>query len=369
MHELKVTIGLVLICGAMLLSCSNDKESNGTTGDTASDSGTSTATTDTSSDSGSESSGDTATSTTVDSDTVTDSDSNICEIVSVDAKPNPPRVMILQDLSSSLNSNGRWDALKAAMIQVVDTFDDVFSIGLVPFATTILDGVTNDADCTVTRDHVIAPGQGNAEAIKNKVYLIESADLVGGTPTYEALVAAREVLVDNDPLDGSQRVAILVTDGMPNCLDGNGGGGSTPEDKERVTNEIKKLHDDDNILVYIVAYDMGTNALMDQWATNGGTSVYYPASNSDGLIAQMDTIKTGLIPCDYTLEKEIVDPALVRVQIDGQSRPYNEANGWILGADKKSITLIEGSCDKVRDGQPHEIAISVECEPVIVVLE
>ncbi len=300
-----------------------------------------------------------------------DSQGYVCQKVAVNAEPNPPRVIILQDLSSSLNTYDRWDSLRAAMVQVADTFDDDFCLGLVPFATTILDGGYNDADCTVNRDHVIQPARSNAETIKNKVYQIESEELVGGTPTYEALIASQEVLVDNDPGDGSRRVAILVTDGLPNCLDDNGGDGSTPADQERVTNTIAQVHTDSNIDIYIVGYDMTGDSvtLMNTWAANGGTGSFYPAENTEELLAQMATIKSELIPCNYKLASAIDDPKMVRVQIDGDSLPYNHENGWMLGDDRTSVTMQNNACDRLRDGADHTVDITVECEEVIVLVE
>ena len=302
-----------------------------------------------------------------------DSDSKgyVCQKVAVNAEPNPPRVIILQDLSSSLRTYDRWDSLRAAMVQVVDTFNDQFLLGLVPFATTILDGGYNDGDCTVNREHVIQPARGNAEAIKNKVYQIESADLIGGTPTYEALVAAQEILVGNDPGDGSRRVAILVTDGLPNCLDGDGGGASTPEDQERVTNTITQMYSESGMEIYIVGYDMSgsSETLMNTWAANGGTGSYYPAENTEELLAQMATIKSELIPCNYKLEAAIEDPKMVRVQIDGESLPYNHEKGWILGENSLSVTMQTSACQKLRDGADHTVDITVECEEVIVYVE
>ena len=300
-------------------------------------------------------------------------DENICEIVNVSASPLPPRVMILQDLSSSLDTGegGRWDTLKAAMVQMVDTYDSQFALGLVPFATTVLDGSWNDGDCTVNREHVLLPTVNNGVAIKDKVYNLDTKELVGGTPTYEGLMAAREVLVDQDPGDGSQRVAILVTDGLPNCLDGNGGGASSPEDQERVTATIEQLHNEDNIDIYVVAYDLWSSYadLMNSWAELGGTSEYYPAEDTTGLLEQMQTIATELVPCEYVLESPVADPEFVRVQIDEVSRPYNKEGGWLLGEDNRTVTLVDESCNDLRAAGDHDLTITVECEKVIIFVE
>ncbi len=328
--------------------------------------------------------GDGSTDSDTDGDTDGDADAdgdadgdNICETLNVNAAPLPPRVMILQDLSSSLNTGagGRWDTLKEAMEQVVDTYDQQFALGLVPFPTTYLDDPENenDNDCTVTRSHVISPSVGNATAIKDKVYGIDRTDLVGGTPTHAGFEEAREVLVGQDPNDGSERVIILVTDGEPNCFDGTGSPspgdpGEPTEDQQRVTDDIVDLHDNDDVTVYVVGYDLdtGLDEIMDTWADEGGTGTHYAANTENTLLTQMGTIAAGLAPCEYTLEDTVPDPEYVRVRIDGVSKPYNNlADGWTLGDDDKTITLNGAACDLVRDGGSHNLKITVECEKVI----
>jgi hypothetical protein len=108
---------------------------------------------------------------------------------------------------------------------------------------------------------------------------------------------------------------------------------------------------------------------MNLWAKKGGTSAYYPADDTTGLMAQMDSIASELIPCEYTVENEIADPELVLVKIDESGRPFNDPDGWTLGADKKTITLTGGSCDMLRDGGSHDLNITVECEKVVIILQ
>ena len=287
---------------------------------------------------------------------------NICDSIALVAEALPPRVMILQDLSSSLTSNSRWDNMKPAMSQVVDTYNTEFALGLVPFSTTILDGGSDDLDCTVNRSHVIAPAIGNAAAIKSKVYGLNASDLVGGTPTYDGLIAASEQLVGQDPGDGSGRVAILVTDGAPNCLDGTGDS-TSDANKERVRATIEGLFLNDAVTTYVVGYDLSgaLQATMDGWAEAGGSGTSFAADNATALIQQMDTIKAALIPCEYTLNDEVVDPDYVSVKIDDNSHIYNDPNGWSLGADNKTITLGGSSCDLLRNGDAHDLAVTVEC--------
>jgi hypothetical protein len=291
-----------------------------------------------------------------------DAEPNICDSISLVADALPPRVMILQDLSSSLTANSRWDNMKPAMSQVVDTYNTEFALGLVPFSTTILDGGTNDLDCTVNRSHVIGPALGNAAAIKSKVYGLDANALVGGTPTYDGLVAASEQLVGQDPGDGSGRVIILVTDGAPNCLDGTGDS-TSDADKERVRATVESFYQSDAVTTYVVGYDLSgaLQTTMDGWAEVGGTGTSFAADNTAALIQQMDTIKAALIPCEYTLNEEVVDPAYVSVKIDDGQPSYDSPDGWSLGADNKTITLNGASCDLLRNGVAHDLAVTVEC--------
>lgn len=298
----------------------------------------------------------------------TDGEGNLCETIELTSTAIPNRVMILQDLSSSLKWNGRWDQLKAGMVNVLEAYRTKLAWGVVPFATTVLDGGYNDADCTVNREHIISPRLESEDSIEELVYTLDSGDLVGGTPTYDALIAGRDILVDEDPGDGSKKYMILVTDGLPNCLDGNGGGGSTAEDVARVTGVMSSLHDDAGITIFTIGYDMTASALesMNTWAELGGTEQVYLADNTESLLKQMETISNSLASCDFTLDSKIVDPEYVRVQVDGKTLPYDARNGWKLGADGSTIYLQQDACEALRDGDEHSVSVKVECTIVIV---
>ena len=292
---------------------------------------------------------------------------NICERIGIEAGVIPNRVVIVQDLSSSLHSSGRWDPMKAAMIRLVEQYDSGLALGAVPFPTTLLDGTTSDADCTVNEQYLIPPALGSGEQIINLIYTIESADLIGGTPTYDGLMKARSMLVDHDPNDGSERYIILVTDGLPNCYDNNGAGSAEPQDIDRVTETIEAIRSED-ITVFVVGYDMGAMALdtLNQWAALGGTQSAYAADDTTSLLEQMSAISGGLISCSYTLEQPVADPKFVRVRIDGESIPFAESNGWSLSEDDTTISLEGTSCDLLQDGGIHTIDVAVECTIVVI---
>ena len=292
---------------------------------------------------------------------------NICERVEIEAGAIPNRVVIVQDLSSSLDSSGRWDPMKSAMSQLVEQYDAELALGAVPFPTTLMGGTLSDADCTVNEAYMIPPQVGSGEQINSLIYAIESGDLIGGTPTYEGLMKAREMLVDDDPNDGSKRYIILVTDGLPNCYDNNGAGGAEQEDIDRVTETVEAIHAED-ITVFVVGYDMGSMGLstLNQWAELGGTNAAYAVDDSSSLLAEMSAISGGLISCSYTLEQPLKDPKYVRVQIDGESKPYNETDGWSLSDDNTALTLDGASCERLRDGSMHTINVAVECTIVII---
>ena len=290
---------------------------------------------------------------------------NICEKIELNVGPIPNRVVIVQDLSRSLDIYDRWDPLKEAMVQVVDTYEDEIALGVVPFPTRIF--TQDDDDCAVDPSLVIAPEVGNGEDIYNLVYAIESGDLIGGTPTYDALLLGQEILANEEINDNAGRYMILVTDGAPTCLDGEGYNGG-PADVARVSETVESIHNSDDINLYIVGYGMEEQELeaINTWASLGGTEEAYLADDADSLIDAMSSITVGLISCSYTQDEPIRDPLYVRVQVDGVTLPYDSPDGWALSEDKMTVIFQGESCEALRDGENHNIDVAIECKYVVV---
>ncbi len=307
---------------------------------------------------------------------------NVCEKLELDASATPPRVLIIQDLSSSMK--GKWQALDDAMVGdggVIPSFGDQMSLGYMAFSSVYLDNLAsiqemddtkfnafftaNDDDCSISNTSIVAPGAGNTAAIIQAYDDIVEARMVGGTPTQLAMTKAMEVLVNADPKDGSAGVAILLTDGAPTCE------GTIKEETAAVQSKIEELAAQ-GVETFVVAYNY-KGAALDEWAAAGtvkGTPrSHIAADDTATLNTEMSKILQGLVPCDYELSKEVKDAQFVRVTIDDVDRPLgDEKDGWTLDADKKTIRLGSNVCDEIQGKGNHTVDVVVECKVVIVVL-
>lgn len=316
---------------------------------------------------------------------------NVCEKISLDTDVIPPRVLILQDLSSSMIP--QWEPLNDAMVGgdgVVTAYGRQMALGYMPFPSTypdnldLITGMTddefgargsdgyndgwfrdNDSDCTISAESIIAPGAGNTAAVTQEYENVNAARMVGNTPTNAAMSRAMEVLVDQAPDDGSAGYAILLTDGDPNCE-------QNPHAK--VEAKIKALADA-GVETYVIGYNYDGDALTN-WAAAGtilqdagdAPRDYIDADDQETLNTEMSSILSSLVPCDYELSSEVSDPEFVRVTIDDIDRPLEDGpEGWTLGDDKKTILLGQQVCDALQTAGDHTIDVTVECERVIVV--
>jgi Mg-chelatase subunit ChlD len=298
---------------------------------------------------------------------------NICDSITLKASSTPPRVVFVQDLSSSMI--GRWQPLDDAMVSIAQDYGERIQLGMIPFSSVYLDHFeeieaasdeaftdffsANDNDCDISDSSIILPKLDNADAVVAAYDKVIAARMVGGTPTYLVMEKTREVLIDQAPDDGSLGYAILVTDGEPNCPSPTG------DSLTDVETAILALAAD-NVDTYVVGYQYGGEVL-DSWAAAGNTKGYYDAEDTSDLNAAISSILSGLVPCEYALSQAVEDPEFVRVTIDGTDRPLdNAADGWKLGPDQKTVILTGAACTDLRSDDTHTINVVVECEEVIV---
>jgi hypothetical protein len=300
---------------------------------------------------------------------------NVCDSIQLVANSIPPRVVFVQDLSSSMSS--RWQPLDDAMVSIANQFGDRMQLGLIPFSSVYLDHVAeiradnaeaftaffnaHDNDCVISASSIVPPAPNNAAKVIAVYDAVDSARMVGGTPTYAAMEQARSVLVDQAPGDGSQGYAILVTDGEPNCTSPTS---NLIGDVQVSIGNLAAL----GVNTYVVGYNY-SGAALDQWARAGNTTSYYNASDATKLNAAMSQILIGLLPCEFSLSAPVEDPRFVRVTVDSRDRPLNNpTDGWVLGSDKQTITLVGSACGDLRTVGNHSINVVVECSEVVVIL-
>jgi hypothetical protein len=66
------------------------------------------------------------------------------------------------------------------------------------------------------------------------------------------------------------------------------------------------------------------------------------------------------VTCDYLLENE-VDPAFVRVELDGELVNLDDPDGWRLRQDERTVSLQGKACEKLRTGKDHTFSVVVQC--------
>jgi hypothetical protein len=104
---------------------------------------------------------------------------------------------------------------------------------------------------------------------------------------------------------------------------------------------------------------------MNGWAAaGGGLDKYVNVTNQQSLTTALTSIANAIVSCEYDLDSAPSNPSYVRVQIDGKSIKFGDPDGWTLTS--RHLTLQGTACSSLRDGQPHDLNVQVECEPVII---
>jgi Mg-chelatase subunit ChlD len=280
-----------------------------------------------------------------------------CFSTVVDNKNIEPDVMIVLDRSSSMQQGNRWDPSKNAIKAITTQFEQKVDFGL-----TIFPG--DDVD-PCAAGHVNVPLQSkNAAAIGAAV---ESVAPVGFTPLGATLEGLASVLGDHqNQLDTIVKPAyvLLVTDGEPTCEADGLLITASPTSINRASTAIDRLKAQ-GVPTYVIGYNVAdAAATMDQLAQHGGTEHYYAVENEQQLQEQFAKITAGLASCDFELDQVPDDPTRVKVVMDGRQINLNDAltQGWVL--DGKTIKLQPGACQLIRDGESHNVAVTVECSYV-----
>jgi hypothetical protein len=97
---------------------------------------------------------------------------------------------------------------------------------------------------------------------------------------------------------------------------------------------------------------VGTPFAVDTAATNARAA----------LLTALSQLLNDAIPCTIEMDAIVTgDPALGVVSVGGAQQAYNDANGWMLEADKFSVTLQGAACTDYRSGE--ELHIAFPCDP------
>ncbi|MFT3926188.1 MAG: VWA domain-containing protein [Myxococcales bacterium] len=290
-----------------------------------------------------------------------------------------PDMLIVLDRSGSMEMFKRWQPSVKGLEAIVDKLDNVINFGLMTFPNKSGDRQASGDTQNCTPGEIDVPvAAKNASKIDS---FLSSTSSNGRTPTAATLQnVLKNFQADSEDPDQvyTGRYVLLVTDGAPNCSNPNGGGGfggggfggggagGEPQAVDDSVAAVKALAAA-GIPTYVLGYDaksdMTLSAALDRMAQAGdtGDTSYRPIEDEASLVKEFDQIAGGAVTCDYLLDNVQKNPALVRVELDGEMLNYDDPNGWRLRQDNRTVSLQGTACDKLRTGDDHTFSVVVQC--------
>jgi hypothetical protein len=181
---------------------------------------------------------------------------------------------------------------------------------------------------------------------------------------------------------------LLVTDGAPNCNDGESGCSvcTAPPGYPDCTEVPDNCLDDvgaiaaveelaaAGIPTWVIGYELAAEfrEVLDRMAIAGATgrTAHIPVRDRATLETAMREIGGSVVSCEYELSEPPGDVRYVRVTIDGETIPHESVAAgaeatWRLDGDR-TVVLVGAACERLRDGAHHALEIRRECTPVLI---
>jgi Mg-chelatase subunit ChlD len=292
-----------------------------------------------------------------------------------------PEILIVLDRSLSMGQEMRWAPSVAGIKQITMDLQNRVSFGLMTFPGTSGGGGGGGrgggGNLTCGAGTVnVQIGTNSAGAIANALNGMQPG---GATPTAVTLAAASafyaERKVDPDTVPAPQYV-LLVTDGAPNCTDGQppmGGmstatGSQEPAQVDASVDAIKAMTKA-GVKTFVLGYDTQNDATLkgalDRMAQAGGTgdNTHRAVENQQTLVDQFRKITEVAIGCDFALDGPVSNKKYVLVKLDGKQINVDTADGWELSSDRRTVTVVGKSCETLKT-EGHRVTVSVECDEV-----
>jgi hypothetical protein len=289
---------------------------------------------------------------------------NMCIEGMANTSPVTPTVWLVVDGSSSMNMNfdasgNRWQVLRSTLMDpggIVDSLQAVVKFGMVIYA-----GSQDQMQCVslVTVDPAL-----NNFATLDAMY--PQTPLGNGTPTDKAI----EHVVMNLPVLNQQQLdqkvdpiyVVLATDGAPNALCGNGGGGGVgmgasggdPMVMQRVIDVVTSgtTMGMQMFVISLAGQDMVLKTHLEQVAaaTSSKLPPFVPASRAD-LINNFQSIVGGAT-CQVSLNGMVASgkECSGTVKLNGMDLMCNSDNGWRM-PDDHTVQLTGTACDTLLSMQ------------------
>jgi hypothetical protein len=283
----------------------------------------------------------------------------------------------------------RWTMLRDALrANLVGDVESRLSMGALFFPRVpVVESPTQEESCTVMPNgrtfNIVAPRLNNASAI---LRVFDDTRPRGGTPTFAAITAAGEPLLElarTDTDRSKARYLILATDGGPNCnptipIDscvcavedpsGRNICADNPAlarwfclDRENVVNKINEFAAQ-GLYTYVIGLDnpserpmietLNAMAVAGRRANPVGEYQYYSVRRSDQIFATFRDIATTITRCAFVTPSRPDNPDGIRVDVGGLVVPRDRAhiNGWDwTDAGYGEITLYGRACERAAE--------------------
>jgi hypothetical protein len=303
-----------------------------------------------------------------------------CEQHTVGSGRTAPDILIVLDRSLSMKpedgSVNRWDPSVSAIKEITSQLESRVAFGLMTFSGGGNGGGGGgNLSCAAGRVNVDV-AENTAGEIAQALDNIRPA---GATPTAVTMAAARDYMqnLQGGPDDRpAPKYVLLVTDGAPNCTNGQppqGGSASAPGSQEpaQVDATVAAIEEmaSRGFRTYVLGYDTQNDAALrdalDRMARAGGTGdrAHRPVGDEASLVSTFQSITGNVLSCEFVLDEPVLDKSYVKVLFDGKQLNVDDANGWSLSGDGRTVTLQGRSCASAKQ-EGHTISVSVQCVPV-----
>jgi hypothetical protein len=350
--------------------------------DTSGTDGDSDADTDSDGDADSDADSDSDADTDGDADTTSGSGSE-CSPVDFEITGTTVDMLIVLDRSNSMAEGNPvlWNVMGDALRQVTSQMSQQINFGLMLFPALTCSGLSTNTCASPTSSYVDIGSPTAVTQISDAVGAVGDPGVgtCGGTPTAVTLQVAHNTLLQVS--DSLERYVLLATDGAPNCNSALNGGtckctGTNCSVQNLNCLDDQRTYDAADALfaagfpVYVIGVGGSSNwqTVMDQIASHGGTSQYYPAGNAAALLAAMQQITGSIVSCDFDIDWASLpqgtstDPDLVNFYCkQDKTEPNSDANvigldpgcangnGWDW-VDADTIRFCDDACTKLKTG-------------------
>ena len=296
-----------------------------------------------------------------------DGDFVACETLSSDLSRVATRVMLLQDISSSMseqvgaNGQSKWELAQTAIEGMVNAYDSDIEFGL--------DLFPRGGSCNVGSSVILDVAPDNASAINNE---LAETNLSQTTPLLRAMVNYTQAAYAPGFLDGGGgSYLVIISDGADSCgANGQFQQGASAAELQAVTANLRNLF---GIRTIVIGFGQGVEpAQLNAIAQAGGTSfnTYLKADDGEQLSNALSQIAEKVVAsCVFqvgTFENPDVNFDWVVVSLDGKKLGYDpgceKGKGWTWTSDAhSSIEFCAEKCADIEDGNISSIKVELAC--------